>query len=189
MNESNSRRPDVRPNTPHKVPGLVRVCGWLLFAEAVILFILGYYHFHLNDGPWLFNRLFARWISGETRFSYTEIHQFSVDLINSAISAQLLTALIESAVLFFLTALALYAAFGFFRRWGIAWTVALMVQAGMLLTSAVLYFVNRPRHIFLMMAIGIFMVLYLNYADVHAYFNAALHNHASLHLEPADDHE
>ncbi|MCE5208289.1 MAG: hypothetical protein LLG42_08260 [Chloroflexi bacterium] len=155
---------------------MVRICGWLLILEAVIYFLLGVYHFHLNNGPELFSRLFARWLSGDTPFSYAEIYRFSADLIHTAASAQLLTALIESAVLFVLTTLALWTAVGFFRRWVISRTLALLVQAGSLLTALVLYYVNRPAHIVIMMVTGIFMVLYLNYADVPSYFNVAAHN-------------
>lgn len=154
-----------------KVPGMVRICGWLLALESIMFFLLGVYHYQLNNGPTLFSRLFARWIRGDTRFSYDELYRFSVDLINSAASEQLLTALIESAVLFVLTTLALWTAIGFFRRWVIAWPMALLVQAGSLLTALVLYFINRPSHIVIMMVTGIFMVLYLNYADVHSFFN------------------
>ena len=173
-----------------KVPGMVRICGWLLTLESIMFFLLGVYHYQLNNGPTLFSRLFARWIRGDTPFSYDEIYRFSVDLINSAASAQLLTALIESAVLFVLTILALWAAIGFFRRWIIAWPVGLLVQAGSLLTALVLYFVNRPSHIVIMMVTGIFMVLYLNYADVHSFFNVTRSRRKpTVTEELPDDHE
>lgn len=155
---------------------MVRICGCLIILEAVIYFLLGKYHFHLNNGPELFSRLFVRGIGGDTPFSYAEIYRFSADLIHTAASAQLLTALIESAVLFVLTALALWTTIDFFRRWVISWTLALLVQAGSLLPALVFYYVNRPAYIVIMMVTGIFMVLYLNYADVPSYFNIATHN-------------
>jgi hypothetical protein len=93
-------------------------------------------------------------------------------LLVNASSAQLLTALIESAVLFLLTILALWTAVGFLRLWRIAWTAGLFVQVGTLLTALILYFTSQPFHILFMMIAGIFMVIYLNYAEVHTYFNS-----------------
>jgi hypothetical protein len=154
-----------------KVPVMVRICGWLLILEAIMYFLLGVYHFHLNDGPALFSRLFARWLYGRVFFSSSDFLEFITSLLNNAASGRLLIALIESAILFILTTLALWTAIGFFRRWNVAWTAGLFVQAGALLTALVLYFLDRPTHVIFMMVTGIFMVLYLNYADVHSYFN------------------
>ncbi|MCJ7625096.1 MAG: hypothetical protein MUO76_16470, partial [Anaerolineaceae bacterium] len=79
-------------------------------------------------------------------------------------------ALIESTILFFLTILALWSAIGFFRLWCIAWTSAMFVQGASLLISLILYFLSKPIHITFLMISGIFMVLYLNYADIQNYF-------------------
>ncbi len=154
-----------------KTPVLVVICRWLLVLESVEFFILGVYHFHLNRGPQLFSMLFAQWLRGEAVLTLFAVQQFIGELVETAASAQLLVALIESAVLFILTTLTLWAAVGFFRLWPIAWTAAIFVQVGALFTSLILYFVNKPVHITFMMISGIFMVLYLNYADVHTFFN------------------
>lgn len=154
-----------------KTPVLVVICGWLLGLEAMVFFVIGVYHFRLNNGPALFRQLFAQWLRGETPVNFMTIRSFVERLMVHASSAQLLEALIESAVMFLLTMLALWAAVGFFRLWRIAWMAGLFVQVGALVTALVLYFTSRPFHIIFMMAPGIFMVLYLNYADVHTYFN------------------
>ncbi len=157
-------------------PVLVVICRWLLVLESVEFFLLGVYHFHLNRGPQLFSMLFARWLRGETALTLAAVQKFVAELVDNAASAQLLVALNESGILFILTILALWSAIGFFRLWRIAWTAAIFVQVGALLTSLILYFVNKPVHITFMMISGIFMVFYLNYADVHTFFNA----HADL---------
>ena len=159
-----------------KLPPLIRQCGWLLLLESVQFFVLGVYHFHLNNGAYLFSTLFSRWLSGEVAPTATSIRIFVQQLVDNAASAQLLVALNESAVLFLLTVFTLWAAVGFFRAWPIAWTAGVFVQAGALLTSLILYFVNKPRHIIIMMVTGIFMVLYLNYADVQTFFHARQNN-------------
>ena len=153
-----------------KSPTLVIICGWLLAAEAVEFFLLGVYHFHLNQGPALFSTLFAQWLRGETPLNAVTMQQFIHQLTETAASAQLLVALNESAILFVLTILTLWSAVGFFRLWPIAWTAAIFVQVCSLLTALVLYFLSKPMHIMFMMVSGIFMVLYLNYADVQAFF-------------------
>lgn len=154
-----------------KTPLLVVICGWLLVLESILFFLLGVFHFQFNNGPALFTDLFSQWIRGRTPVNIDTVRSFILRLLANASSASLLEALIESAVLFVLTILALWTAIGFFRRWGIAWTAGLFVQSGTLLTALILYFTSQPFHIVFMMVSGIFMVVYLNYADVHTYFN------------------
>jgi len=163
-------RPDKREPKP-KTPVLVVICGWLLGLESILFFLLGVYHFQFNNGPALFSHLFSQWLRGETPVNFDTVRAFIARLLVNASSAQLLAALIESTVLFLLTILALWSAVGFFRLWRIAWSAGLFVQVGTLLTALVLYFTSQPFHILFMMIAGIFMVIYLNYAEVHTYFN------------------
>jgi hypothetical protein len=160
-----------KPDKNKKSPLLVVICGWLLGMESFLFFLLGVYHFQFNNGPALFSHLFSQWLRGETPVNFDTVRVFVARLLVNASSAQLLTALIESAILFLLTILALWSAVGFFRLWRIAWTAGLFVQVGTLLTALVLYFTSQPFHILFMMIAGIFMVIYLNYAEVHTYFN------------------
>ena len=153
-----------------KIPRLINQCGWLLVLESIEFFVFGVYHFHLNNGPFLFSTLFSQWLRGETAPTVDSIRLFVQQLVENAAGAQLLVALNESAVLFLLTILTLWSAVGFFRLWPVAWTAGVFVQGGALLTSLILYFLNKPKHIVIMMVTGIFMVLYLNYADVQAIF-------------------
>jgi hypothetical protein len=69
-----------------------------------------------------------------------------------------------------LALLALAAALGFFRQSPGAWTSAVFVQGAMLLSALLLYFRGRPGYVYGLMLSGIFMVLYLHQADVHAAF-------------------
>ena len=158
------------------VPGMVLIFRWLLVLEAIELFLLGVYHFSLNKGPLLFYSLFSQWITGRSALNWTSLHLFLNQLVRNAASQSLLIALVESAVLFLLTVLALWAAVGFFRLWSFAWDLAMFIQGAALLTSLILYFVNKPIHINFLMLTGIFMVLYLNYADMRSFFNTLRSN-------------
>ena len=158
------------------LPGMILIFRWLLVLEAIELFLLGVYHFSLNKGPQLFNLLFSQWITGRTALNWTSLRLFLKQLVSNAASQSLLIALVESAVLFMLTVLALWAAIGFFRLWVFAWDLAMFIQGGALLTSLILYFVNKPLHINFLMVTGIFMVLYLNYADMRSFFESLRSN-------------
>jgi hypothetical protein len=158
-----------------KRPKLVTIFGLLLILEALELFVLGAFHFSMNQGPQLFSSLFAQWLTGRKPVTLQSVEIFMRQLIANADSQRLLIALIESAILFSLTILALWSAIGFFRLWSIAWTGAMFVQGGALLTSLILYFLSKPIHITFLMISGIFMVLYLNYADIQTYFQIRKH--------------
>jgi len=74
-------------------------------------------------------------------------------------------------VLFCLLAvLAVTSAYGFFRLARGAWTSAVLVQGLSLALALVQYFGGRPVFVYPVMLYGIFMVLYLHQADVHAAF-------------------
>ena len=163
---------DHKKGKQTKKPALVTIFGFLLILEAFELFILGVFHFSMNRGPQLFYELFAQWFTGRIQVTFMSIEIFFRQLIKNAESQQLLVALIESAVLFMLTILALWSAIGFFRLWRIAWTAAMFVQGASLMTSLTLYFLSKPLHITFLMISGIFMVLYLNYADIQTIFTS-----------------
>lgn len=147
----------------------VTILAYLLLLEAVIMFILGVYHFTLNHGP----QLLSLWLSGQSMISGQAFtfDEFIRQLTIYAGQQRLIPALVESATLFLLTILGLSGAIGFFRIWRSAWTQAVFVQGVSLLISLILYFINKPRHIFLLMIYGVFMVFYLHYADVQAVFH------------------
>jgi len=147
----------------------VTILASLLLLEAVIMFVLGVYHFALNQGP----QLLSLWLSGQSMISGQAFtfDDFIRQLTVYASQQRLIPALVESAALFLLTILGLSGAIGFFRIWRIAWTQAIFVQGVALFIALVLYIINKPRHIFLLMIYGIFMVFYLHYADVQAVFH------------------
>lgn len=151
-----------------KRPAVVTILGWLLLLQTIEMFLLGIYHFNLNNGP----QLFSMWLSGEPLFGRQSLtfDTFFQQLIENATNQDLILALVESAALFLLTIFTLSAAIGFFRLWRVAWIQAMCVQGASLFIALILYFLEEPLHIYLLMISGIFMVLYLNYADVQTYF-------------------
>jgi hypothetical protein len=159
-----------------KRPTTVLILGWLLILQSAILFGLGLFHFNLNEGPQLFSSWFSQLWYGAPSISGPPMsfRIFLNELINNATSQHLLSALIESAALFFLTILALSAAYGFFRLWRIAWGQAVFVQGACLLIALILYFLGKPYHIYIVMIYSIFMVLYLNYANIQEVFHERL---------------
>ena len=69
-----------------------------------------------------------------------------------------------------LSLLALMAALGFFGLWRTAWLNSMVVQGLMLFVALVMYFQGERFYVFLMMAYGTFMVVYLHHPDVQATF-------------------
>jgi hypothetical protein len=59
-----------------------------------------------------------------------------------------------------------------------AWIFGLLAQIGTLTSGFVLYFIYRPPHAFWLLAMGVIMVLYLNYKNVRQWF-----------LQPEEDNE
>jgi hypothetical protein len=62
--------------------------------------------------------------------------------------------------------LAFLAAIGFFRVWTAGWLLAILTQGISLSVALVLYYLEKPLYVYIMMAFGIFMVLYLNHPEV-----------------------
>jgi hypothetical protein len=152
-----------------KRPKPVTILGWFLFCQSVFLLGLSIYHYLiLSFGP----QLLSQWLSGEPVVGgqSLDFQLFIRELFGQAASQNLLSTLIESLVLFILTILAMLAGIGFFRLWRGAWLLAMFLQGSSMLLALILYFVKKPNHIYLLMLMGIFMVLYLNYADVRTVF-------------------
>jgi hypothetical protein len=150
-------------------PRMVTILGFLLILQAVFLFGLGIYHFAiLSFGP----TLLSQWLSGEPSLGgqSLDFQMFIRQLFGQAATQKLLSTLIESLVLFLLTILALVAGIGFLRLWRGSWLLAMFLQGGALLLAIILYLIKKPNHIYLLMLSGIFMVLYLNYADLRIVF-------------------
>jgi hypothetical protein len=154
-------------------PAMVNILGCLLILQAVELFLLGVYHFNMSQGPQLLNQFLSHWLSGEIPADLASLRLFIHQLVQNSASRSLAIALVESAALFLLTTLALWAAVGFFRLWEIGWMQAMFVQGATLLIALILFLYSRPSHTYLLMGTGVFMVLYLNFSDLQAVFHLA----------------
>jgi hypothetical protein len=156
-------------------PRSISILGILLILQGGLLLLIGIWHFALNQGPkelrlWLFS-LFTT--TPDVEGQYISFDLFIQRVVTFAVENNLLAALLESAFLFILTVLAFTAAFGFFRLWPNAWNQAMFVQGASLLLTLIYYFLGKPPHIFIIMVYAIFMVLYLNYANVQEIFEKA----------------
>ncbi len=65
---------------------------------------------------------------------------------------------------------ALFAGLTFHRGRPMAWIMSLFAQIATLMAGIGLYFVHQPVQSYWLIAIGILMVLYLNYAEVRQWF-------------------
>lgn len=158
-------------------PRSIGILGNLLILQGLILLSIGIWHFTLSQGPkqlrlWLLS-LFTQAAGAEDQ--YTSFLLFIHNVSAYATEHNLLAALVESAFLFILTILAFTAAFGFFRLWPNAWNQAMFVEGASLLLALTLYFMGKSPHIFIIMIYAIFMVLYLNYANVEGVFEKMNH--------------
>ncbi len=75
---------------------------------------------------------------------------------------------IATLILFPLSLLSVVAAVGFMRLGRNAWLYAMFVQGAILLTSLLFYFRGKPDYF--SMGFSVFIVIYLNYAEVRASF-------------------
>jgi hypothetical protein len=71
-----------------------------------------------------------------------------------------------------LACLALFTAFGFWRRWRNAWLNAMLLQGLCLMIALALYFRDRPPYVYGLMFYCVTMVLYLNHYEVQEAFRA-----------------
>jgi len=153
-------------------PRLVTILGWMLLLQAGMMLVLSLYHFVISMGGDLFVDLLEFLFASveDTLVHQLTLSEFTGRLLENTTREGLMQALVESAALFLLTILALIAAVGFFRLWRNAWVIAVFVQAVVLGIGLTLYFTINPVHIYLLLISGVFMVFYLNYADVRSAF-------------------
>lgn len=148
-------------------PRPVTILAWLLLLEALGLVTMGIYHFLiLSFGPRLLSQLM--------KDQSMDLERFIRELFASAAAEQLLSTLIESLVLFLLTALALIAAIGFFRHWRNSWLLAMFIQGAAMGLALIIYYLKHPIHIYVIMVYSLMMVLYLLVDDVQAYFHVGV---------------
>ncbi len=147
---------------------VITLLSWLLLIQSWFLLGLAVYHFDLNQGL----SLLRQWLFGRNTPDIDTLSagEFFSRLYENAVNLNLIPALVESLALFFLTILIFIAAIGFFRLWRFAWDMAVFVQGASLLIGIILYFTDKPKHIYLLMAASLFMVIYLSYANVRVLF-------------------
>jgi uncharacterized membrane protein HdeD (DUF308 family) len=71
----------------------------------------------------------------------------------------------------FISLLTLLTALSFLRRIPGAWLAALTMQGIDLAAALILYLNSRPSYIYLIMAVSIYLVIYLHYNDLQGHFN------------------
>jgi hypothetical protein len=74
------------------------------------------------------------------------------------------------ATLLLSAGLALVAGLTFYRGRSVTLMIGLMAQIGTLISGLGLYFLQRPPQAYWLLAMGIIMVLYLNYREVYQWF-------------------
>ncbi len=138
--------------------GPVTVLGLLLLLQAVSLFDLGLFFFTRGLG-------------------------LRRSLIVERLIAEPINALAMGIIFIPLALLALLAAIGFFRLWRASWIMAMLTQGLSLFTALLLYFNQRPGYVYIIMLYSIFLVIYLNTAEISTPFEPA----ATLTEEEEDE--
>jgi hypothetical protein len=153
----------MRPDEEGQRPRLVRLLTILLFMQVPLVIFLG---LNLLTEHWTF---------------LVSISVFWEDL-QEAFRLMLATPgkIVGDEILFFNllgffmllwgSGAALFAGLTFHRGRPMAWIMSLFAQIATLLTGCGLYFVHQPSQSYWLIAIGILMVLYLNFSDVRQWF-------------------
>ena len=148
---------DKKTRKREKRSPVVKLLSWLLLIQSWLLLGLAIYHFDLNNGIFLLRQ----WLFGRNTpdLDVLTAGEFISRLYENAVNLNLIPALLESLALFLLTILIFVAAIGFFRLWRFAWDMAVFVQGASLVIAVILYFTDKPKHIYLLMAASVFMVI------------------------------
>jgi hypothetical protein len=158
-----------RIKSPHQKFKLVTLMGWLLLIQAGVLAAMSVYHFMvLQFGSELINQWWSNGLSNSAI-----IHTFIEllrDLFTRANTEKELSTLVESLLLLGFALLALITAFRFFYHKKTAWFWAMLIQAATLSLAIIIYFIKKPAHTYFLMAYCIFMVVYLQHADIYKSF-------------------
>lgn len=141
-------KPVPAASTTQPRSGPVTVLGLLLLLQAVSLFDLGLFFFTRGLG-------------------------LRRSLIVERLITEPINALAMGIILIPLALLALLAAISFFRLWRAAWIMAMLTQGLSLFTALLLYFNQRPGYVYVIMLYSIFLVIYLNTAEISTSFEPA----------------
>jgi hypothetical protein len=144
-------------------PRLINLLAILLILQAPVIIFLG---LNLVTDHWAFLLSWSVfWEDVQEAFSL---------VINTpgqlVVDETLFYSVIAFAVLSVSGAGALFAGLTFKRGGAFVWMMSLAAQIGTLLTGIGLYMIYSPVQAYWLIAIGILMVLYLNYGDVRQWF-------------------
>ncbi|MBN1579863.1 MAG: hypothetical protein JXA89_04110 [Anaerolineae bacterium] len=139
-------------------PREIKIVAVLLVLQAAGLMGIGFVHLVATYAvPWISADTISSWI---TRSPIDLVWLWERLLDIGEKSSPLVAILMPLGLMAFVSAL------GLRLRKRAAWTAAMAVQSIHLLVSLVIYFTTRPNYASLLMAWGVFMVLYLNYSEV-----------------------
>jgi hypothetical protein len=144
-------------------PRIVYALGIFLILEAFILLILG---LNLMTHNWDFLQSWQVFWSALQR-----AFQLAAGTPQSVESTETLIYDVAAAAVLSVTAAAsLLSGILFFREGAFTWILSMLVQIMTLGTGIALYWIYKPLQVYGLMAVGIFMVFYLNDGDVRVWF-------------------
>lgn len=144
-------------------PRLIAILTVLLILQAPLLVFLG---LNLITDRWAFLTSWDRFWA-ELQAAFVLVSQTPG---TAARDELLVYDVISFAILAVSAGLALVAGVTFLRGKAINWILGLMAQIGTLASGLSLYFIHQPPQAYWLLAVGIIMVLYLNYGEVRQWF-------------------
>lgn len=151
------------PKQKHERPRLITILSVFLILQAPLIIFLG---LNVLTDHWTFLYSWPDfWQAFQEAFSL--VLQTPGEVATDEI---LFYNVLAFAVLTASAILALIAGLTFNRGGALAWIISLLAQIGTLLVGIGLYLLHRPYQTYWLLAIGVLMVLYLNYGDVRLWF-------------------
>jgi hypothetical protein len=145
-------------------PREIKIVALLLVLQSAGLMGIGFVQLVATYAvPWISVDTISGWI---TRSPVDLLWLWERFLDIGEKSSPLIVVLMPLGLMAFVSAL------GLRLRKRAAWTAAMAVQSIHLLISLVIHFTTRPNYASVLMAWGVFMVLYLNYSEVVNVFRA-----------------
>lgn len=158
-----NERVKMMPKELNTRPRIVKLLNFFLFLQMPVMVLIG---LNLLTDHWSF---LGSWpvFWDELKTAYLLVIQTPGELINGE---TLFYEVVAFAVLVFSAATALIAGMIFPRGKPTAWILSLIAQIYALLCGIALYLISRPSQAYWLIAVGIIMVMYLNYAEVRQWF-------------------
>ena len=144
-------------------PRLITLLTILLLLQALLLLFLG---LNLMADHWTFLlswNVFMRELGDDFQLVLNTPGEIARDEILFYNSVAFVILVIAASV-------SLIAGITFNRGGAMTWILSQIAQIATLVTGIGLYLIHRPSQAYWLMAIGVLMVLYLNYGDVRQWF-------------------